>query len=120
MITGLNSTNALKNPIRKAKQFCLAYIWCVKYYRLRLSAKRQWMDSSLNVTLILQVPGLQPLDVLLFQTEVEAKAFFKIGHVAGAVKNGDLFLAFCQFFLKDFHGGFIAVGDQNIVQGRPQ
>jgi hypothetical protein len=63
----------------------------------------------------LQVPRFQPLDAFSLQAEVESEAFFEIGHVAGAVENGDLLFAFGQLFLEDLEGGFIAVGDENVI-----
>lgn len=61
----------------------------------------------------LEVPGGNPL-VVGFAEAAFAQVFFEVGHVAGAVEDGDVaFLGLAELLVEDFEGDLVALGDDD-------
>lgn len=61
----------------------------------------------------LEVPGGNPL-VLGFAEAALAQVFFEVGHVGGAVEDGDVaFLGLAELLVEDFEGDLVALGDDD-------
>ena len=61
----------------------------------------------------LEVPGGYPL-VLGFAKTAFAQVFFEVGHVAGAVEDGDVaFLGLAELLVEDVEGNLVALGDDD-------
>ena len=61
----------------------------------------------------LEVPGEDPL-VVGFAEAALAQVFFEVGHVGGAVEDGDVaFLGLAELLVEDVEGDLVALGDDD-------
>lgn len=91
------------------KESALFLICAAFFLRIELF----WVCLGLFGGLGLEVPGRKPL-VLGFAKTALAQVFFEVGHVGGAVEDGDVaFFWLAELLIQDAKGDLVALGDDD-------